>query len=1488
MKDMKYIIYLFLSFLIIYKIRAEDNKYIEYRCGADDEKFVPIVSNREMPIDHNSNIYRRRMDELDSDGFKNLNMYIDFENLEFQIKENDIENYRDLIISSLLTANETLGKLFKVKPHQKDDWMSDIQINNFDIYHWEKDKFGDEAYNNNVTFFTTGIDMAIFGRISDSKNMGSSTLASAVITYLEASSGLPYAGRITINKDLIKEGANLKLHLEEVFIHEFTHILGFSSGYLLRYSNNQNFKRVDKNGISRTYINTTKVIEVAKKYFNCSHIDGIPLEEHGGSGTAGSHWETRLLYGEYMTGSIFHIDFVISEFTLALLEDFGNYKANYYTGGLMRFGKNKGCEFITENCIDSEHMETNFKNEFFDNIYYAYIYDMDPSCSSGRQGKTYNWFTFEPTVPEYYDYFNNQYIGLAMADYCPVAKSYSSETSKNYFAGHCSKLGVGVNYGDPVYYYLNIDGQDRYVHYDNSQYENITGEIYSNISFCYLSSLIKKTESLSKLFSQMFRAICFQTFCSSRSLTVKIFNDYIVCPRTGGKIEIDSYEGYLLCPDYNLICSGTVLCNNILECIDKKSEPKEESYYYDYEILTTQDIEIAEIDSSKDEDNYELSDDGKCPKFCKVCNENRKCIKCAYEYVFVGFQNSEEILCMLEEELTHGYYKVEDNFYFKCSDNCLECSDGNSCEECENGYDLIDNLCVPRILNCEVYKDENECVKCKDNYAFERDIRNECFSIDTFDEYYTMDGGISYYPCDGEKKNWDTVLNCKYCYYKRINTIDLQCYFCRAGYILLDDETQSCFQEQDYNKSGQYFYVNSTHMRTCIYAIENCLRCASAQRCIECLNNHYYLNNKTDRCYSLSELTPSNEFYQVGNYYYSCNNSNFHIISHCKKCYSKLDCILCEDNYTFINGNKFTCVEINSLENKYFKDPEDESNYISCSNLIDNCNLCNNTQCIKCDEDYIFIDDNFDSCELKSSINLSLYFTNDEIVYYSCNNEKYKNNPKCQMINPIIIKTTIPNIESTTPNTETTTPSIEATTLNTETTTPSTQTTSPNIETTTPNTETITPNTEATTPSTQTTSPNIETTTPNIETTTPSSQTITPNAQTTTPNNQNNIPNTETTTPNIQSTILSTQTTTPNIETTSPNTKTTTPSTETTIPIETTVIQRQIILAKFDNPYKKPIFFLQAQLKNNLLELFLLINFYITNDFSLIAKINIYSAKTLRFLQTNLKKGLEVEMLPFTNTNNNNGIVGFRTEDIFQNYLDSLSDDEKLILEIENININNNQTENYYINLGKEVDMLNTLKVSNMIKENKVIDFENVANNNNNYIVNQYQLLSISEGCEFTLTLDKQITIKNKELELEFKKTEISSNNLYLKCSASSENNKQIKCSLNEYIDSKYTFNDYIYYDTNELVSITSANKESSYLIKCIIKKKTKLSKTSIIFIIIFSVIFVIVTSIVIFIKINIRGKKMNDYKQNNTSYKKKKNVEYSGDLNKSAKTILY
>ena len=67
-------------------------------------------------------------------------------------------------------------------------------------------------------------------------------------------------------------------------------------------------------------------------------------------------------------------------------------------------------------------------------------------------------------------------------------------------------------------------------------------------------------------------------FCSDKSLTIQINNDYIVCPRDGGKIKLPNYDGYLLCPDYYLICSGTVLCNDIFDCIEKQSELKDIKY----------------------------------------------------------------------------------------------------------------------------------------------------------------------------------------------------------------------------------------------------------------------------------------------------------------------------------------------------------------------------------------------------------------------------------------------------------------------------------------------------------------------------------------------------------------------------------------------------------------------------------------------------------------------------------------------------------------------------------------------------------------------------------------------------------------------------------------------------------------------------------------------------------------------------------------------
>ena len=94
------------------------------------------------------------------------------------------------------------------------------------------------------------------------------------------------------------------------------------------------------------------VINKSILYFNCTNITGIELANGRNSeNLTNSHWDSRILLGEYMLSDIYYQEQIISEFTLALLEDLGWYKVNYYTGGLMKFGKNKGCQFLFNDCI---------------------------------------------------------------------------------------------------------------------------------------------------------------------------------------------------------------------------------------------------------------------------------------------------------------------------------------------------------------------------------------------------------------------------------------------------------------------------------------------------------------------------------------------------------------------------------------------------------------------------------------------------------------------------------------------------------------------------------------------------------------------------------------------------------------------------------------------------------------------------------------------------------------------------------------------------------------------------------------------------------------------------------------------------------------------------------------------------------------------------------------------------------------------------------
>ena len=418
--------------------------------------------------------------------------------------------------------------------------------------------------------------------------------------------------------------------MSTIFLHEITHILGFNKTVFenkkIIYADTNAKMRMNNNHTTKYYINGTHTLERARKYFHCSTLKGVELDHlNGDEAKDGSniHWSERILKGDYMCVDLnYYAEQAISEITLALLEDLGNwYKVNYYTGALMRFGKHQGCNFFTDDCIQyiSSAMDQKslFRNEFCSNI------NEDSSsfgtCTSGRQSlaNCSNIYTNNNIKSASAAAMNNLFYrdGLPghvvdgyspsrIIEFCPFSDSDTNVDAERFYDydGNC-KIGY--------------DGKDH----------NFIIEEYSEISFCAFSSLLRKDINPPTDVNNILRPTCYKMSCSDQSLTVHISNEFIVCPRQGGIIKIDSsytnFKGYLICPDYNLICTGTKVCNNIFDCAKMESLVKDSTYDYNYVINQNVSIEITnKLDTSnsvKDniitDDFYELGENGVCPKY---------------------------------------------------------------------------------------------------------------------------------------------------------------------------------------------------------------------------------------------------------------------------------------------------------------------------------------------------------------------------------------------------------------------------------------------------------------------------------------------------------------------------------------------------------------------------------------------------------------------------------------------------------------------------------------------------------------------------------------------------------------------------------------------------------------------------------------------------------------------------------------------------------
>ena len=106
------------------------------------------------------------------------------------------------------------------------------------------------------------------------------------------------------------------------------HIFGFNS-FFYKFFQNEDLEFLEEANVAKAIeyengdethstIKTDLVVYTAKQYFGCATITSIPLENEGGVGSMGSHWERSLMGDEIMTASDIY-EASLSIFTLALL-----------------------------------------------------------------------------------------------------------------------------------------------------------------------------------------------------------------------------------------------------------------------------------------------------------------------------------------------------------------------------------------------------------------------------------------------------------------------------------------------------------------------------------------------------------------------------------------------------------------------------------------------------------------------------------------------------------------------------------------------------------------------------------------------------------------------------------------------------------------------------------------------------------------------------------------------------------------------------------------------------------------------------------------------------------------------------------------------------------------------------------------------------------------------------------------------------------------
>ena len=307
---------------------------------------------------------------------------------------------------------------------------------------------------------------------------------------------------------------------------------------------------------------------------------------------------------------------------------------------------------------------------------------------------------------------------------------------------------------------------------------------------------------------------------------------------------------------------------------------------------------------------------------CNECSSRNTCNKCQTNYALKRENNYECVLKTSIENDKHFYTNDSGITYYSCSLyntilNCDECSSRNTCDKCQTNYafkrgsniecSLITSLINDKhfytndsgisyyscnlnnaISNCNECSNGNTCDKCIEGYVLKRNNNYECISktsIENDKHFYSNDSEITYYSC----RIYNDITNCDECSNK--NTCDK----CLGGYSLLNNN-KLCAKQEDiennlYAKNNYDLYI------LCSSLIKDCYSCTGLDSCSQCQDGAGLTED--DACVNEAEVEEKHDYYkdEITNKYISCS-----IMSHCLTCNSSSVCTSCEAGFNLDNN----------------------------------------------------------------------------------------------------------------------------------------------------------------------------------------------------------------------------------------------------------------------------------------------------------------------------------------------------------------------------------------------------------------------------------------------------------------------------------------------------------------------------------------------------------------------------------------------------------